>query len=288
MPSVSRFPAEPLRGPRAALTAMVLLAVTVSGCVGATRAVEPATGSPSSSPATSLALATSASTVPLDTGATLPSPPASTSTSQAASPVPVASSARAPAPFVSTSRPLSAAEQRTMTGVSWHPGCPVPLSDLRRLTVTFVDFDGLVRQGVLVVHTTAVTPLVQVFRELYEARFPIRTMQPVETYGGDDWTSIEADNTSAFNCRLRTGSATEWSRHSYGLALDLNPLENPYVTDGATSHPRSRPYLDRSNARPGMITAGSVAVTAFARVGWSWGGSWQNPIDLQHFSDNGR
>lgn len=175
-----------------------------------------------------------------------------------------------------------------MTGVTWRPGCPVPLSDLRRLAVSYVGFDGTVRQGVLVVHASAVPALTQVFADLYAARFPIRSLQPIEAYGGDDWTSIEADNTSAFNCRARTGSTTEWSRHAYGLAVDLNPLENPYVTNGTTSHPRSRPYLDRANVRPGMLVPGSAAVRAFTDAGWFWGGEWANPKDLQHFSDNGR
>lgn len=175
-----------------------------------------------------------------------------------------------------------------MTGVSWHQGCPVPLSQLRRLTLTYVDFGGATRQGALIVNAAAVDTLTRVFADLYRARFPIRTMQPIEAYGGDDWTSIEADNTSAFNCRLRTGSTTEWSRHSYGLALDLNPLENPYVTNATTSHPRSRPYLDRTNVRPGMLVEGSAAVAAFDDAGWHWGGRWANPTDLQHFSDNGR
>jgi hypothetical protein len=202
---------------------------------------------------------------------------------------PPAASARTPPPgYTASARALTAAEQKAMTGVSWHPGCPVPLTDLRRLTVSYVGFDGATRTGALVVHAAAVDPLSRVFADLFEARFPIRTMQPIEAYGGDDYRSIEADNTSAFNCRIRTGTANEWSRHSYGMAVDLNPLENPYVSGGTTSHPRSRSYLDRGQVRPGMITPDSVPVAAFSAIGWRWGGTWPDPVDLQHFSDTGR
>ena len=98
-------------------------------------------------------------------------------------------------------------------------------------------------------------------------------MQLVDHYGGDDFRSIEADNTSAFNCRAATGS-THWSQHAYGLAIDVNPIENPYVSGGTSSHPASRPYLDRSRRRPGMAYEGGVLVEAFRAAGWGWGGSW--------------
>ena len=81
------------------------------------------------------------------------------------------------------------------------------------------------------------------FRALYRARFPIRRMRPIQAYGGDDFASIEADNTSAFNCRAATGSS-RWSEHAYGRAIDIDPIENPYVSGGRTSHPASVPYLD--------------------------------------------
>ena len=126
------------------------------------------------------------------------------------------------------------------------------------------------------------------FRRLYAARFPIRRMEPVDRYGGDDYRSIEADNTSAFNCRAATGSS-HWSNHAYGLAIDVNPIENPYISSGRSSHPASAPYLDRSRRRPGMAYAGGVLVEAFRSVGWGWGGSWPGSVqDTQHFSWNGR
>ena len=112
-------------------------------------------------------------------------------------------------------------------------------------------------------------------------------MVPVDVYRGSDFGSIEADNTSSFNCRNATGSSN-WSNHAYGLAIDLNPLENPYVSGGRTSHRGSVKYLDRSKHLRGMIHPGDVVVRAFESIGWGWGGYWTGSVkDLQHFSANG-
>ncbi|MCC6222204.1 MAG: M15 family metallopeptidase [Thermoleophilia bacterium] len=171
-----------------------------------------------------------------------------------------------------------------MTGVSWRPGCPVPLRDLRLVTVSRWGFDGRPAAGKLVVHEDVARDIVSVFRTLYEERFPIRRMRLVDAYGGSDFDSIEADNTSAFNCRAATGSSS-WSQHAYGLAVDLNPIENPYVESGRVYHDASRRYLDRSKRLRGMIHAGDVAVLAFARIGWHWGGSWSGSVrDYQHLA----
>ena len=127
-----------------------------------------------------------------------------------------------------------------MTGVSWHAGCPVGLGELRLITLTYRGFDGRDHTGRLIANRTAAAQLVAVFRRLYAARFPIRRMEPVDLYGGDDYRSIEADNTSAFNCRAATGSS-RWSNHAYGLAIDVNPIENPYISSGAHLPPGERP-----------------------------------------------
>ena len=185
-------------------------------------------------------------------------------------------------------QPIPTAMRAQMTGVSWHPGCPVGLSDLRLITLEYRGFDGHDHTGRLIANRDAAAALVAVFRRLYAARFPIRRMEPVDRYGGDDFRSIEADNTSSFNCRAATGS-TRWSNHAYGRAIDVNPIENPYVSGGTTSHPASRPYLDRSRHGRGIAYAGGVLVEAFRSVGWGWGGSWSGSVrDYQHFSFNGR
>ena len=174
-----------------------------------------------------------------------------------------------------------------MAGVSWHPGCPVPLEGLRLIDLTYYGFDGLVHRGRLVVNRDVSTTIVSVFRRLYEQRFPIRRIELIDRYQGSDFASIEADNTSAFNCRPVAGS-TRWSQHSYGRAIDVNPIENPYVySSGASSHRASRPYLDRSTHRRGMAYELGALVEAFDRVGWSWGGRWSGDHDYQHFSSTG-
>ncbi len=176
-----------------------------------------------------------------------------------------------------------------MTGSSWRAGCPVGLDDLRYLRISHWELDGRVELGELVVHRDVVDDLRKVFRDLFDARFPIRSMRLVDDFGASDSASIEADNSSAFNCRMRTDSPGEWSQHSFGRAIDLNPIENPYVSaSGTTPHSQSRGFLDRSDRRPGMIVASDAVVAAFAARGWEWGGLWARPTDYQHFSRDNR
>lgn len=175
-----------------------------------------------------------------------------------------------------------------MTGVSWRPGCPVPLRDLRVVRATHWSFDGRVHTGRLIVHRDVAEDVLTVLRRLYAARFPIRRMVPVDAYGASDFRSIEADNTSAFNCRYVDGTR-RWSEHAYGRAVDVNPIENPFVTaSGTTSHAASRSFLRRSPYRRGMSVEGGALVRAFDAVGWGWGGRWRGAKDYQHFSASGR
>jgi hypothetical protein len=198
---------------------------------------------------------------------------------------PAASAPERP-PYRALVRVLSAQERRDMTPSVWRRGCPVGFARLRHVSVPYVGFDRRVRRGAVVVHDAVAADVVAVFRVLYRAGFPIRRMRPIQRYGGDDFASIEADNTSAFNCRAATGSRA-WSQHAYGRAIDINPLENPYVSGGRTSHRRSVPYLDRSRVRRGMIVEGGVVVRAFDARGWQWGGRWSGIKDYQHFSADG-
>jgi hypothetical protein len=172
-------------------------------------------------------------------------------------------------------------------GKSWHRGCPVGLDALRLVTLTHWGFDGRVHNGRLVVHRDAVGAITRVFRRLFALRFPIRRMEPVDRYGADDERSMAADNTSAFNCRPLEGTS-RWSQHAYGRAVDINPVENPFLNGTRVSPPRGRAFADRTRRVPGMIHAGDAVVRAFAAAGWSWGGNWTSPKDYQHFSANGR
>ena len=154
--------------------------------------------------------------------------------------------------------------------------------------LSYWGFDGAVHTGKLVVNEAVAGDVVKVFGLLFAQRFPIRRMELVDAYGGDDDRSMAADNTSAFNCRAVTGG-TSWSQHAYGWAIDLNPLENPYVTSrGIVSPPAGAPSADRSLRAKGMIHPGDGVVRAFASVGWGWGGSWSGTRDYQHFSATGR
>ena len=171
---------------------------------------------------------------------------------------------------------------------SWRPGCPVAPAQLRRLRVAYWGFDGRAHAGALVVNADAVSDLVHVFARLYAARFPIRRMRPIDAYHGRDEPSLEADNTVAFNCRYAVAPGPKrWSVHAFGCAIDVNPVENPYL-EGGRVHPRAgRAYLDRSRYRPGMAVAGRLLVRVFATAGWQWGGRWTGSPDYQHFSASG-
>lgn len=174
---------------------------------------------------------------------------------------------------------------------SWRTGCPVGPSHLRRLRISYWGFDGRAHAGTLVVNADAVGDLVRVFSRLYAARFPIRRMRPIDAYRGRDEPSLEADNTSAFNCRYAVAPGPRrWSVHAFGRAIDVNPIENPYVTgSGTTSHAASRKYVDRSSRRHrAMILRGDQTVRAFRAEGWGWGGSFSGSHDYQHFSADGR
>lgn len=169
---------------------------------------------------------------------------------------------------------------------SWRPGCPVPLEDLRYVTVTHHGFEGQVLPGELVVHADVADGIVEVFRALFDAGYPIRSVRLVDDFGADDDASMAADNTSAFNCRAITGG-TAWSEHAYGRAIDVNPVENPYVVGRHVAPPAGRAFAARTPA-PGVILADDAVVRAFAAAGWQWGGYWDSPVDYQHFSVSGR
>jgi D-alanyl-D-alanine carboxypeptidase len=195
------------------------------------------------------------------------------------------------AAFQASNHPLTTDERAALDGRFWRPGCPVALSQLRVLVVTYWGFDKRVHAGELVVNRTAAAPLARVFERLYALRFPIRHLRFVDAYGPRGSQPADGDISGSFECRKAIpspcGSGTgNWSNHAYGLAVDLNPIENPYVGCGATRTRASRPYLDRSRLRPGMVTP--AVVRAFRSIGWGWGGSWAgNTKDYMHFSATG-
>jgi len=167
---------------------------------------------------------------------------------------------------------------------TYRAGCPVAPPQLRTIEVSYWDFAGEPKVGRIVVARRVADDVVDVFRQLWAKRFPIRRLQPISVYHGDDDASMAADNTSGFNCRF-VGGTKRWSMHAYGEAIDVNTVENPYIRGSTISPPAGRAFLDRSRYRKGMAVRDGVLVRAFASVGWKWGASFG---DYQHFSTTGR
>jgi hypothetical protein len=194
--------------------------------------------------------------------------------------------------FHATVAPVDDATRARM-GESWHEGCPVGLDELRHMTLSFVGFDGRAHTGELIVAASVADDVVTVFHTLFDARFPIEQMAIVTTADLTAPATGDGNVTAGFVCR-NTRGGTRWSSHARGLAIDLDPFQNPY-THGQNPYSHddrvipelASAYLDRGHVRPGMIEPGDVVTGAFAAVGWTWGGSWNDPVDRMHFSADG-
>ena len=204
--------------------------------------------------------------------------------------IPLALVALQTSSYESSVRPLSPALRATLTGTYWKPGCPVPLSQLRVLTVRHWGFDGRARTGQLIVNRDVAEPLRSVFRQLYEVRFPIRYLQ-LDIYRQAPELPAGGDVSGSFECRKAVPSpcgsgSGNWSNHAFGHAIDLNPRENPYVGCGMVRDPTRARYINRTRLHKGMVTP--AVVRAFASIGWGWGGSWRGDTkDYMHFSTTG-
>jgi hypothetical protein len=195
--------------------------------------------------------------------------------------------------LTSSVKPLPAPLQADLNATYKIAECPVRLTELRLLTVTHWGFDGGTYTGQLVVNEKAAAPLARVFKQLYELHFPIRHMLLSDLYGPKSEQPADGDVSGSFDCRpalaspcSKAAASKNWSNHAYGLAVDLNPGENPYVGCGRTRDANRDPYLDRKRLRPGMVTP--AVVRAFRSIGWGWGGDWSGSTrDYMHFSWNG-
>ena len=177
--------------------------------------------------------------------------------------------------------------QSLMAGVSWHaklPGgfAPPRFEDLRLLRISHWSLDGAQSKGELIVAKRVAENVLRVFEQIYAVRFPIAKMNLMHTYGGSDLGSMDDNNSSGFNARLIAGTQVA-SRHAYGLAIDINPLQNPYVTRGNVQPAAAKPYVNRALQRPGMLRPRGPVVRAFANIGWVWGGQWRTIKDYHHF-----
>jgi poly-gamma-glutamate synthesis protein (capsule biosynthesis protein) len=186
------------------------------------------------------------------------------------------------APFRAEVAALDDAVRARITGVSWRdePRCPRFL-ELAYLRLAYVTFEGSVATGELVVASAIAARTVELFRRLYTLGFPIRRMQLVDDYGADDERSMSADNTSAFNYRVVAGTDI-LSQHARGLAIDINPVENPWRKPTRLLPPEGAAYADRTIIRPGMFVRPGPVVAAIEELGWEWGGDWLHAYDDHH------
>ena len=162
----------------------------------------------------------------------------------------------------------------------------IPLQDLRYVKIRYVDFDGKAQNGELICNQKIAQDLVEIFSELYDRQYPLASVRLVDDFGGDDLASMEADNTSCFNFREVTssgGGRHKLSLHAYGLAVDLNPLYNPYVKKGKILPQSAKPYANRKHANPYRIDHEDLAYQLFTSHGFTWGGDWKSLKDYQHF-----
>lgn len=171
---------------------------------------------------------------------------------------------------------------------SWTAGCPAALEDLVWIDLVHWGFDGELHPGSIVVARSEGENVVAIFSRLFEIGYPIESVIPI----GDLPVGIEDDdpdynNTSGLHCRRATGSS-RWSEHAKGLAIDINPFQNPFITSNILWPANSGRYLDRTLGEPAMIVAGDDVVAAFEGHGWLWGGYWTSIKDYQHFSVSGR
>ena len=185
------------------------------------------------------------------------------------------------------SRVTAPAPEDVIARSTWKRGCPVAATDLAWLRLTFWGFDRRRHTGELLVNRSVATDLESVFHRLYDERFPIEEMRVTRLEELDAPPTGDGNNTGAFACRATTGE-TSYSQHAYGLAVDVNPFQNPYHRELAVLPELASSYLDRGWKRPGMITPDGPVVNAFTSIGWTWGGTWQSLKDFQHFSQNGR
>jgi hypothetical protein len=183
---------------------------------------------------------------------------------------------------------VSAVPVDVLSRSTWEPGCPVSADELAWVRVAFWGFDDQRHTGELLLNRSVADDLVSVFHELYAARFPFEALGIATRADLDAPPTGDGNTTGAFVCRPTTGSTTTFSQHAYGLAVDLNPFQNPYTKGDLVLPELASAYLARDHVRAGMITSDGVAVRAFARIGWTWGGTWSSLKDYQHFSQNGR
>ena len=171
-----------------------------------------------------------------------------------------------------------------MNDNSYKQGAPVNRADLRYLKILYHDFTGGISKGEIVCNKKIASDLLEIFRKLYDEDYLLESVRLIDEYGGDDLLSMQANNTSCFNYRPTTGGS-KLSKHAYGMAIDINPLYNPYVKlkTGKILPSGGEAYTDREKDFPYKINNKYIAYKEFAKRGYKWGGSWRTVKDYQHF-----
>lgn len=166
--------------------------------------------------------------------------------------------------------------------------CPIGQNQLSDLPITYWGFDHQTHVGTLVINKAYAKEISQVFNALYEAKFPIDKIKPLSDYNYNENLAMQDDDTYSYNCRYITGSTHLLSKHSYGAAIDINPLYNPYINkeNKIILPERGEKYAERNLVVPGMILNNDVVVKTFEEYGWAWGGEWKSLKDYQHFEKN--
>lgn len=282
------------RSAKGAVTVALTLAVLAAGCSGgsgkSSRGTSPTPGGTTSSTTPTPTATPSTTTLKQPPGAAatrlsvVPAAGAGPTVRFPAAPAAVGSGANATVSQVPDS------VWSRMVGYSWTSGCPVGRSSLRLVQVNYWGFDGIRHRGGLVVASAIASRAASAFTTLYAIKFRIRQMRPMDRSwghnpkgpGADDYAAMNADNTSAYNCRYVGGQEASkvWSNHAYGRAIDINDFENPYVASNGTVYP-SRYFLHRRSGPGVFSSSSSAAVRAFTRLGFFWGGRWRDP-DYQH------
>jgi hypothetical protein len=180
--------------------------------------------------------------------------------------------------------PVNIIKRMQQLGI-WAADCPVLIEKLRLLHIMHYNFAGKKLQGEIIVHERVASDILKIFTELMQVKFPIQSVKLIDEFHGSDELSMNSNNSSCFNFRKIDGSA-QISNHSYGLAIDINPVQNPCIitNDGFDKKIMPQPgenFLNRGDVRAGMVES---VVEIFNRNGFSdWGGKWNNPIDYHHF-----
>lgn len=170
---------------------------------------------------------------------------------------------------------------------SWEPSCPVHIDELSYLTMTYWGFDQQPHTGEMLIQKDLAQDVTDAFRQIYEARFPIEEMRVISRAERDTAPTGDHNITSGYTCRRVVGTATVWSEHSKGLAVDINPFHNPFYKGDELYPELAESYKDRDWEREGMIYEPSVVFDAFDSLGWTWGGHWHGREDWMHFSAEG-